>query len=59
LAGLPAVGRRDIGFPGQADAETADIARRILRNERETADKIAASWDHAAELSLQSAGVSR
>jgi ferritin-like metal-binding protein YciE len=40
------------------DAETADVARRILRNERETAEKIAASWDHAAELSLQGAGVS-
>jgi ferritin-like metal-binding protein YciE len=40
------------------DEQTADVARRILRNERETAEKIAASWDHAAELSLQAAGVS-
>lgn len=37
------------------DAETAEVSRRILQNERETADKIAGTWDHAAELSLQPA----
>lgn len=35
------------------DTETADVARRILSNERETAERIASSWDHAAELALQ------
>ena len=34
------------------DAETVAVARRILQNERETADKIAGTWDRAAELSL-------
>jgi ferritin-like metal-binding protein YciE len=38
------------------DADTAHTARRILQNERETAEKIAATWDHATELSLQAAG---
>lgn len=37
------------------DAETAEVSRRILQNERETADKIAGTWDHAAELSLHPA----
>jgi ferritin-like metal-binding protein YciE len=37
------------------DNETADIARRILENERQTAEKLAATWDRAAELSLTAA----
>jgi ferritin-like metal-binding protein YciE len=40
------------------DAETAEVARRILQNERETADKIAGTWDRAAELSLGAASSS-
>jgi len=39
------------------DTETAAVARRILENERETAEKIASLWDLAADLSLQAAGV--
>jgi ferritin-like metal-binding protein YciE len=35
-----------------ADTETATVGRQILENERQTAEKIAASWDHAIELSL-------
>jgi ferritin-like metal-binding protein YciE len=35
------------------DAETADVARRIRQNERETADKLAGTWDRAARLSLE------
>jgi ferritin-like metal-binding protein YciE len=35
------------------DTQTAEVAQRILQNERETADKIAGTWDHAAEISLQ------
>jgi ferritin-like metal-binding protein YciE len=38
------------------DPQTAEVAQRILANERETANKIAGTWDHAAELSLQAAG---
>ena len=38
------------------DRETADVAQRILGNERETAEKLAATWDHAADLSLRAAG---
>ncbi len=38
------------------DRETADVAQRILGNERETADKLAATWDHVADLSLRAAG---
>jgi len=38
------------------DSETAEVARRILDNERETAQKLAGSWDHAAELSLRASG---
>jgi len=34
------------------DAETAEVGRRILENERETAEKIARTWDHAADLAL-------
>jgi ferritin-like metal-binding protein YciE len=39
------------------DAETAEVGRRILENERQTADKIAGMWDHATDLSLREAGV--
>jgi len=39
------------------DTETATVARRILENERQTAEKIAATWDHATDLALQAAGV--
>jgi ferritin-like metal-binding protein YciE len=39
------------------DTETAAVGREILENERQTAEKIAASWDHAAELSLGKPGV--
>jgi ferritin-like metal-binding protein YciE len=39
------------------DTETADVARRILENERETAEKIAGTWDKAVDLSLREAGV--
>jgi len=35
------------------DTETADVARRISDNERETADKLAGTWDRAAQLSLR------
>ena len=38
------------------DDATAEVARRILENERETAEKIAATWDRAAELSLRAVG---
>lgn len=38
------------------DSETADVGRRILENERETAQKIAGSWDHATDLALEEAG---
>ena len=34
------------------DTETADVARRIRENERETAEKLAGTWDRAAQLSL-------
>ena len=34
------------------DRETADVARRIRENERETAEKLAGTWDRAAQLSL-------
>jgi ferritin-like metal-binding protein YciE len=40
------------------DSETAQVGRRILENERQTADKIASTWDHAADLALREAGVS-
>jgi ferritin-like metal-binding protein YciE len=39
------------------DAETAEVGRRILENERQTAEKIASMWDHAVDLSLREAGV--
>jgi ferritin-like metal-binding protein YciE len=39
------------------DTQTADVARRILENERETAEKIAATWGHATDLALREAGV--
>lgn len=39
------------------DAQTAQVARRILENEHQTAEKIARTWDHATELSLRAAGV--
>jgi ferritin-like metal-binding protein YciE len=37
------------------DRETAEVAARILDDEREAAAKLARSWDRAAELSLQAA----
>jgi ferritin-like metal-binding protein YciE len=39
------------------DPQTADVARRILENERETAEKIAGTWGHATDLALREAGV--
>ncbi len=39
------------------DVDTAQAARRILENERETAEKIASNWDHATDLALREAGV--
>src|SRR5919109_2817616 len=39
------------------DTQTADVGRRILQNERQTAEKIAATWDHTTELALHEAGV--
>ena len=38
------------------DAQTAEVGRRILQNEHQTADKIAAAWDHATDLALREAG---
>ncbi len=38
------------------DRETAEAGRRILENEHETANKIAGTWDHAADLGLREAG---
>lgn len=38
------------------DLHTAEVAQRILENERQTAEKIAGNWDLAADLSLQAAG---
>jgi ferritin-like metal-binding protein YciE len=38
------------------DLQTAEVAQRILDNERETAEKIAGTWDLAADLSLDAAG---
>lgn len=40
------------------DTQTAEVGRRILQNERETAEKIAGTWDHATDLALREAGVS-
>jgi ferritin-like metal-binding protein YciE len=40
------------------DVDSAQVGRRILDNERETADKIAGTWDHATDLALREAGVS-
>ncbi len=37
------------------DTETAEVGRRILANERETANKIAGTFDHAAALALHEA----
>jgi ferritin-like metal-binding protein YciE len=39
------------------DTQTAEVGRRILANERQTAEKIAATWDHATDLALDEAGV--
>jgi ferritin-like metal-binding protein YciE len=39
------------------DTQTADVGRRILENERQTAQKIAGTWDHATDLALREAGV--
>jgi ferritin-like metal-binding protein YciE len=41
-----------------SDTETVTVGRQILENERQTAEKIANSWDHAVELSLGKTGVS-
>jgi ferritin-like metal-binding protein YciE len=38
------------------DTDTADAGRRILANERETADKLAGTWDPATDLALREAG---
>jgi ferritin-like metal-binding protein YciE len=38
------------------DTETAEVGRRILENERQTAEKIAGTWDHVTELSLSESG---
>src|SRR5215218_5415919 len=40
------------------DTETVAAGRQILENERQTAEKIAASWDHAVDLSLGQTGAS-
>jgi ferritin-like metal-binding protein YciE len=40
------------------DTETAEVGRRILHNERETAAKIAGTFDHAATLALREARMS-
>lgn len=37
------------------DSQTVEIVDRILANERDTAEKIAGQWDHAADLSLRKA----
>lgn len=37
------------------DTETAEVGRRILENERETANKIAGTFDHATALALREA----
>jgi ferritin-like metal-binding protein YciE len=39
------------------DTETAAVGRQILENERQTAEKIAASWDHAVDLSVGKSSV--
>ena len=39
------------------DTKAAEVGRRILENERQTAEKIAGMWDHAVDLSLREAGV--
>ena len=38
------------------DTATVQVGRRILENERETAEKIAGTWDHVTELSLRESG---
>jgi ferritin-like metal-binding protein YciE len=43
---------------GAGDTETVAVGQQILENERQTAEKIADSWDHAVELSLGKTGVS-
>lgn len=39
------------------DGETADVAARILEQERNAAEKLAASFDRAVEASLRAQGV--
>ncbi len=39
------------------DTQTAEVGRRILENERQTAEKIAGTWDHATDLAMREAGV--
>jgi ferritin-like metal-binding protein YciE len=39
------------------DGQTAEVGRRILDNERQTAEKIAGTWDHTTDLALREAGV--
>jgi ferritin-like metal-binding protein YciE len=38
------------------DTQTAEVSRRILDNERQTADKLAGTWDHATDVALREAG---
>ena len=40
------------------DGETLEVARRILENERQTAEKFERIWDHAVGLSLAQASAS-
>jgi ferritin-like metal-binding protein YciE len=37
------------------DTQTAEVSWRILDNERQTADKLAGTWDHATDLALREA----
>ena len=41
------------------DGETAELARRILEQERSAAERIAAAWDAAVDASLVAVGVGR
>jgi ferritin-like metal-binding protein YciE len=39
------------------DTQTAEVSRRILDNERQTADKLRGTRDHATDLALREAGL--
>jgi ferritin-like metal-binding protein YciE len=39
------------------DTQTAEVSRRILDNERQTADKLGGAWDHGTDLALREAGL--